>query len=98
MDQEDHVALPVGSSMTDKSRRDLRCLRSSGRLFQTEKFSDMFREPVINFIMSWDRLLLARCRIAVDVMLGAVTMQNTPGGRQLANKLTALQTAISFVE
>jgi hypothetical protein len=48
--------------------------------------------------MSWDRLFLSRCWIAVDVMLGAVTMQNTPGSQQFANKLAALQTAISFVE
>jgi hypothetical protein len=58
----------------------------------------MFREPVINFTMSWDRLFLACCWIAVDVMPGAVTMQNTPSGEQFANKFATLQTAISFVE
>lgn len=58
----------------------------------------MFRQPVIDFIMSWDRLFLARCWIAVDVMPGAVTMQNTPGGQQLANEFATLQTVISFVE
>jgi len=58
----------------------------------------MFRDSVINFIMSWDRLFLARCWIAVDVMLGIVTMQKTAGSQQFANELTALQTAISFVE
>jgi hypothetical protein len=82
----------------DKLRGDLRCLRLSGNLFQTEKPSDVFREPVINLVMSWDRLFLARCWIAVDVMLGAVTMQDTPGGQQFANKFATLQTAISFVE
>lgn len=58
----------------------------------------MFRESVINFSKSWDRLFLARSWIAVDVMLGTVTMQKTPGSQQFANELAALQTAISFVE
>ncbi len=97
VDQEDHVVLSR-DAMTDKSRRDLRCFAIIERLFQTEKPSDVLREPVINFNMSWDWLFLARCRIAVDVMLSAVTMQNTPCGHQCANKLATLQTAISFVE
>lgn len=59
---------------------------SDGRLFQTRKPSNMLREPVINFAMSWNRLLLARRWIAVNVMSGAVTLQNAPGGRQFTNK------------
>ena len=58
----------------------------------------MLRKPVINFTMPWNRLLLARRWIAVNVMSGAVTVQNAPGGQQFTNKFTSLQTAISFVE
>ncbi len=91
-------------SMTVSRKRSVHCilrlrwLRSFGRLFETKKPSDMLREPVINFTMSWNRLLLARRWIAVNVMSGAVTVQNAPGGQQFTNKFTSLQTAISFVE
>ena len=36
-------------------------LRSSWRLFQTGKPTDMFREPVIIIIVAWDRLFSTRC-------------------------------------
>lgn len=58
----------------------------------------MLCKPIINFTMSRDRLLLAGSWIAVNVMSGAVTVQNTPGRKQFTNKLASLQTAISFVE
>ena len=67
-------------------------------LFQTKKPSDMPREPIINFTMSWDRLFPTRGRILEYVMLCTVPVEDAPGRQQFPNEFIPFQMAISFVE
>ncbi len=57
----------------------------------------MFRKPVIDLSMSWYRLFLPCSRVQINVVAGAVTVQNTSGSQQLTDEPAALQMAISFV-
>ena len=47
---------------------------------------DMLRERVIDLCMSWDRLLLPRGRVDIDVMAGAMAHQHTAGRAELTDE------------
>jgi hypothetical protein len=54
-------------------------------------------EVVINLIMAGYRLLLAGCRIAVDVMPCAVAHQHTACSFEIPNQFSPPHRAISFI-
>jgi hypothetical protein len=66
------------------------------QLFQAEKPSNMFRKPIVNFSMPWNRLFLPCHWIAINVVPGTVAMQNTPSSKQFPDELDTLQMAISL--
>jgi len=53
-------------------------------------------KAIPNFRMSRDRGLVARLRICVEVVPTAVSMENTPGGFNLADKITPFHTKTSI--
>jgi len=57
----------------------------------------VLRQIVINIIVARYGLLLAGCRIAVDVMTRPVAHQYTARPFKLAYQLSTLHTAISFI-
>ena len=57
----------------------------------------MPRERVFDLGMSGDRLLLSGGRIQIDVMLGAVAMEDASGAYKLSDELAPLHKTISFI-
>ena len=57
----------------------------------------MFGKYVVNFIVTWDRLLLTGGRIEVNVVASAMSQQYAALLKQLANQFVTLQIDISLV-
>jgi hypothetical protein len=63
----------------------------------SKELFDGLRQIVINIIVARYRLLLACCRIAVDVVTRPVAHQRTARPFKLAYQLSMLHKAISFI-
>lgn len=57
----------------------------------------MFSECIVNFYMTWNRLLLAVHWIDVDIMARPAAMQDAATIRELSDQLASFHTAISFI-
>jgi hypothetical protein len=64
---------------------------------QSKELFDVLRQIVVNIIVARYGLLLAGCRIAVDVMTRPVADQYTTRPFKLAYQISALHKAISFI-
>jgi hypothetical protein len=63
----------------------------------SKKLLDVLGEIVINLIMAWYGLLLAGCRITVDIMPPTMPHQHTACPFKLPDQLSPPHRAISFI-
>jgi hypothetical protein len=65
--------------------------------FQTKIFLDVLGQGVVNFVVTWHRLLLSGGWIVVDIVASTVPKKSTALLFNLADQFAALHSAISFV-
>jgi len=65
------------------------CCGTSGSVFKSKHLNDMFRQGLLYFAMTRDRLTNSRMRILIPIMSSTTPNQNASAFLQLTDEVTA---------